>query len=193
MQTSPVQTRSILFRRVNIVPVLDGDERPKPGLRASSFKWVDVNFDILTGIGVRDDQRANPLEFFVSLQLKVNNEKGTECPYSFDVEAVALLELNEDLPPARREELAEVDGLAIVYGALRELVTTLTARMEYGPLVLPGVNFQDHATRKAIGDSSRKAGPEALADVNSPPIVTPTPKSKGVPTVTRSSTSSSKS
>ena len=73
-----------------------------------------------------------------------------------DVEAVALLHISESLPAKRRDELAEVNGLAIVYGALREMIVGITSRMEYGTLVLPGVNFQDHAKGEVMPEGAQK-------------------------------------
>lgn len=106
--------------------------------------WDGVNFAIETGVGTREDQVENPVDFIISLRLTVRNDDGKECPYLFDLEAVALIQLAQSVPAEKREELAEVNGLAITYGAMREMLVGLTSRMEYGALVLPGVNFQDH-------------------------------------------------
>lgn len=142
MQFSPVQPRSIIYRRVHVAPVLDEKGDLDPQLKAPGFDWSGVKVAVETGMGVQESD--DPTEFMASLRLTVSNEEGKKCPYEVDVQLVALLELSKKLASERREELATVNGLAIVYSAMRELVVNLTSRMEYGALVLPGVNFQDH-------------------------------------------------
>lgn len=156
MVISPVQTKSIVYRRVYVAPVLDESDRVKPGMKAAGFDWSDVNLGIETGVGTREDQVDNPVDFLISLRIKLDNKEGKETPYLLDIEAVALLRVSANLPAERREELAEVNGLAIVYGAIREMVVGLTSRMEYGSLVLPGVHFQDHAKAGQLPEGAEK-------------------------------------
>jgi preprotein translocase subunit SecB len=147
MRISPVQTKSIIFRKVSIEPLLDEEQKTVPNLRAQGFDWDEVTVGVDTGVGVREDQGKSPTEFLVTLGIRVMNETGKQCPYKFDTQVVGLLEVAETLPLSRREELVEVNGLAILYGAMREMIVGITSRMEYGPLVLPGVNFMDHVEK----------------------------------------------
>ncbi len=146
MQPSPVQTRSILYRRVEISPQLTSAHQIDENLNAFDLEWNGVRMEVATGSDVAEDSATDPSLFVISLRLQIQNEVGKVCPYKLDVELIGLIQVNPKLPANRRQELATVNGLAIVYGAARELVTTITTRMEYGPLVLPGVNFQDQAT-----------------------------------------------
>lgn len=141
MQLSPIQSRSIIYRRVHVAPTLDVNGNLDPQLKAPGFDWSEVKLGVETAIGHHDHE--NPTEFMASLRVTVTNEEGKRCPYELDFHLVALLQLSSALQASRREELAIVNGLAIAYGAMRELVVNLTSRMEYGALVLPGVNFQD--------------------------------------------------
>jgi preprotein translocase subunit SecB len=146
MQASPVQTKSIIYRSVSVAAHLDAEGNTDPTIAPQNFQWDGVKVEVQTAIGVDQSQGEDPSSFMVSLTVRVKNQEGKICPYKLDIELVAFLEISQKLPAARREDLATVNGLAIVYGAARELVTNLTSRMEYGPLTLPGVNFQDHAT-----------------------------------------------
>lgn len=147
MQVSPIQTRSIIYRRVHVEPHLDADGSPDVGLNAGEFEWHGTTLNVVTGTAALPDEGSTePTRFLVSLRLTVNNEKGKTCPYKFDVELAGQVQISDKLSLDRREELALVNGLAIVYGAARELISGLTARMEYGVLVLPGVNFQDQVS-----------------------------------------------
>lgn len=159
MQISPVQTKSIIYRRVHIAPLLDENGQILSGLKAPNFDWAGVKLAVEAGTGIREGQES-PTDFLVSLRIQVSSTEEPRCPYEIDVEIVALLNLNARLPESRREELASVNGLAIAYGAMRELIVNVTSRMEYGALVMPGVNFQDHLTapeeKKAITPSSEE-------------------------------------
>jgi preprotein translocase subunit SecB len=146
MQASPVQTRSIVYRRIEITPFLTSDHLLDETISAFELDWNGIRLEAATGCNPVEAKDSEAPDFVVSLRLKIKNETGKTCPYQIDVEALGLISVNFKLPKERRLELATVNGLAIVYGAVRELVTSMTSRMEYGPLVLPGVNFQDQVT-----------------------------------------------
>jgi preprotein translocase subunit SecB len=150
MQASPVQTRSILYRRVEISPQLTPDQQIDEKLSAFDLEWDGIRIEVATGINAAEENDADPSNFVVSLRLKIPNITGKICPYKIDVELLGLIQINPSLSAHRREELATVNGLAIVYSAARELVTSVTGRMEYGPLVLPGVNFQDESVQQKV-------------------------------------------
>ncbi|WP_037247042.1 protein-export chaperone SecB [Rhodoferax saidenbachensis] len=150
MQASPIQTKSIIYRRVGVEAHLDADGNTDTTIDPKNFQWDGVKLEVETALGVDQSQGDEPSSFMLSLVVRVRNEEGKICPYKLDIELVAFVEINPKLSAARREDLATVNGLAIAYGATRELVTNLTARMEYGPLTLPGVNFQDHAATPEV-------------------------------------------
>jgi preprotein translocase subunit SecB len=143
MQASPVQTRSILYRRVEVTPYLNSENQIDIKLNAPNLDWNGVRLEVATGTAIAEEGDSDPSTFLVSLRLQVPNTHGKICPYKLDIELLGIIQVSPNLLVQRREELATVNGLAIVYGAARELVTSITGRMEYGPLVLPGVNFQD--------------------------------------------------
>lgn len=150
MQASPVQTKSIIYRRVGVEAHLDAEGNTDTTINPRTFHWDDVKLEVQTALGFDQSQGDEPSSFMISLVVRVRNEEGKICPYRLDIEVIAFVEINPKLPASRREDLATVNGLAIAYGATRELVTNLTARMEYGPLTLPGVNFQDHAATPEV-------------------------------------------
>lgn len=150
MQASPVQTRSVLYRKVDIQPYMTAENLLDEQMSGFDLDWNGVRMDAATGCNAAEDTESDPALFIVSLRLKIKNETGKLCPYLIDIELLGLIEVNVNLPAERRQELATVNGLAVVYGAARELVTTLTSRMDYGPLVLPGVNFQDQVSQQKL-------------------------------------------
>jgi preprotein translocase subunit SecB len=164
MQASPVQTKSILYRRVEVTPYLNAENQINSELDAQNLDWNGIRLEVATGTVVADGQGSDPTDFLVSLKLQVQNLQGKTSPYHLHIELLGFIQVNPKLPVERREDLATVNGLAIVYGAARELVTSLTSRMEYGPLVLPGVNFQDQA-----------AAPRISTENNTPLAAPPSP------------------
>jgi preprotein translocase subunit SecB len=57
-----------------------------------------------------------------------------------------------------RRVLALVNGASLLYGTVREMVSSITSRSAHGPLLLPSLNFQDLAKHEP-----EKVLPEALA------------------------------
>jgi preprotein translocase subunit SecB len=163
MQASPVQTKSILYRRVEVTPYLNSENQLDSELNASTLDWNGVRLEVATGTAVAEEDGSGLSTFLVSLRLQVPNAQGKLCPYKLDMELLGIIQVSPKLPMQRREELATVNGLAIVYGAARELVTLITSRMEYGPLILPGVNFQDQVLQPPQASEPQAA------------FVTPTP------------------
>ncbi len=69
-----------------------------------------------------------------------NDNSETKCPYLLDIQAIGLIRIN-DTVPENKERIVYENGAAIVYGAIREMVQTLTARCIKGKLVLPTPTF----------------------------------------------------
>jgi preprotein translocase subunit SecB len=150
MQPSPVQTRSIVYRRVAIEPHRTPENQIDEEMNAFDLEWNGIRMEVATGTDIAEENVTDPALFAVSMRLQIQNVVGKICPYKIDVELLGLIRVNPKLPAERREALATVNGLAIVYGAARELITNITSRMEYGPLVLPGVNFQDQVSQPKL-------------------------------------------
>ncbi len=154
MRPSNVQTKSIVFAGLNIQPIA-GD-----ALDASIFDWDDVSIGIHTNHQKRDGNTH-----FLYLRFILENEEGKPAPYTMDVEAMGLFEFIGADTPETITDLVVVNGLSILYGAIREMTTIVTSRMPHGAICLPGASFLDHrpSSDQAAGvskapASSRKAG-----------------------------------
>jgi len=79
--------------------------------------------------------------------------------------------VNEKYPQQKIQDLIEVTGSSILYGACREMLANLTARASHGVVSLPSVSFmpvkipapprledkpQIHKTERRISRASRK-------------------------------------
>ncbi|TAN52538.1 MAG: hypothetical protein EPN21_03780 [Methylococcaceae bacterium] len=87
--------------------------------------------------------------FVVKLRIMIANEQGKKAPYDVEIEAVGLFEINKAVKKEFCLEMAEINGAAILYGAIRDQVLSLTSRCIHGPLMLPTVNFLDRRKQPA--------------------------------------------
>ena len=62
--------------------------------------------------------------------------------YEADIVAVGVVEVMGEIPSERREAIAAVNGLSVLYGACREMLINITARSIFGPVTIPTLNFQ---------------------------------------------------
>lgn len=86
----------------------------------------------------------------------------TPTPYAIDIGVIGLFNVLPTLDKNKREGLLTANGASILYGAIREMVTSMTSRFAPGPLTLPGMNFEDHdPSRTKTVKSDEKA---ALAE-----------------------------
>ena len=141
MRPSNVQTKSIVFAGLDIQPIAG------EGLDASNFDWDDVSIGIHT-----NHQKGDGNTHFLYLRFIVENEEGKTAPYTMDVQAMGLFEFIGTDTPEKVTDLVVVNGLSILYGAIREMTTVVTSRMPHGAICLPGANFLDH--RPSIDQSA---------------------------------------
>ncbi|MGO3842516.1 MAG: protein-export chaperone SecB [Alcaligenes pakistanensis] len=155
MKPSNVQTKSVIFLGVEINQNQNYDAEKQP---AWEFDWGGVN------IGVKSQFKKNKSDdFSVFLQIIVDNEEGKQAPYTIDVSVLGRFEYIGTDEPEVRNDLIVVNGLSILYGTIREMVTTISSRMPFSEMCLPGANFLDHkpslnkeAEKTKIGPSPKK-------------------------------------
>lgn len=66
---------------------------------------------------------------------------GNPCPYHVDVQAVGFFTVSEQIAASEHEALVYENGGALVFGAIRDMVATITARSMPGQLMLPTPSF----------------------------------------------------
>lgn len=143
MQPSPIQLKDMSYIGFKVwARSLTEDEQ-------ASIDKFDFN-DVMIGesiefaaLGDQDD----PENYAVKLKITINNEEGKKAPYDVDVEVAGFFSISKKTPIADREDFIVVNGCAILYGAIRDLVLNLTSRSGNGSLLLPTVNFLDHRKR----------------------------------------------
>ncbi|EFV84167.1 hypothetical protein HMPREF0005_02909 [Achromobacter xylosoxidans C54] len=156
------------FLSVNIVACKDY-KREDHGY----FPQIDFTFDDSVRLGQRSslgvDDEENP-RFFVfefAIKLTRHDESATPLPYEVEVAARGFFRYTGDSHEGvDRFRAVRVSGYSILYGAIREMVSTITARSAHGLLQLPAMNF--HSLAKNEAESDEQARQEVLAKLKSP-------------------------
>ncbi|MFC4296746.1 hypothetical protein ACFO0J_01670 [Castellaniella hirudinis] len=133
MKPSSVQTKATVFAGIDIKPASEDLAD------AAGFEWAGVNIGVQTR-----HERHKDTSHFLSLRFIVDNEKGKPAPYTIDIQVMGFFEYRGSDTEDQADDLVVVNGLSILYGAIRELCMTLTSRMPHGAICLPGANFLDH-------------------------------------------------
>jgi len=78
----------------------------------------------------------------VILKVYFGGKKPDKTLHNGQIEFEGLFDVHPDFPEEKVENLVRLNGGAILYGAVRELVLNLTARSKYGPFEMPTINPQ---------------------------------------------------
>jgi preprotein translocase subunit SecB len=157
MRLSPLQLQKLVFTRIK-VEAAKAFEKITPKDDATNFDFQGVTLITNLACGHAQGQEKNPRDFLVKLGIILNNKQGKPAPYLVDIEAAGYISLSEVIPKDDRSDIALVNGASLLYGAIRELVTHLTARAPLGLCQLPTMNFSDHArSKKPTLQPARKA------------------------------------
>lgn len=149
MRPSPVQLVQLAFDKVSVE--LDSKHAPQePYTLISPFSFDGVTFKTSVGFAELDGAPADEHAFEIALELSVENKKSKErkaqkfSPYLLHLKGRAIVRLSKAASKfAAPEDLAAVNGAALIWSAMREQVATVTSRMPAGQILLPTVHFQD--------------------------------------------------
>lgn len=95
------------------------------------------------------------------LEIHLNHRSAeAKHPFFYDVELhiIGIVEVDDTIDLKKRDVVAAVNGLSLLYGAAREMVLNITARAPHGPFCLPSLNFLEVLSQATPGPSS-VAGP----------------------------------
>jgi preprotein translocase subunit SecB len=84
----------------------------------------------------------NQNQWILALQI-ITKSSDLQKPflYQADIAIQGVVEVREDFQADKRDQLAVVNGLSILYSAIREMLLTATARSGPGMMCLPTLNF----------------------------------------------------
>ncbi len=157
MQPSPLQLLQCSFESVQVTGVPDFDNSG----RDPAFLMNPAGLQLSSETAVQDlntspDFTDYAIRFVVAFEPKEANG----IPYRGEVVIQAQVRMHGVDDALERKRLAVVNGVSLLYGVARDMVSTVTSRGVHGQMLLPTLNF------RSLADS-------VLADemVESPPVV----------------------
>ena len=81
------------------------------------------------------------------------------APYRGSVEMLGLFSVHPNYPASKIDSLVRINGASILYGAIREAISNLTARGEHGVYILQSVSFVDMFKERVAKSEGDKIKP----------------------------------
>lgn len=140
MQPSQLQLSDLVYLNIKITA-----REPAESEDVSlPFDFVGVQITEGLDFSILDENKNDPRQFALRFRVALENEIGKAAPYDVDIQVAGVFSIISDMPVADRDDFVQVNGCAVLYGAIRDQVLTLTSRSARGPLMLPTVNFLDY-------------------------------------------------
>lgn len=164
MQLSPLQLLEYTFDGVSVMPVTGYVADPKfspalvffPGKLAISAE---------TGLQQLNEEKTYS-DYSVLLKLRVEPKEGNQAPYQVQVAVSGVVRMHLSQAVGQAEERrvrALVNGVSLLYGVIREMVSSITSRSVHGQLLMPSLSFADLANLPPDGNTP--APPPSLATI----------------------------
>lgn len=148
MQLSPLQLLEYTFDGVSVIPV-EGYAADPAFAAGLVFFPGKLAMSADTGLALLNEEEKYS-DYGVKLTLRVGPKRDAAAPYNIQVSVRGVVRMHLTQPDGQTESrrvLALVNGASLLYGAVREMVSTITCRSAHGPLLLPSLSFQDLASR----------------------------------------------
>ncbi len=142
MIPSPLQLEQYFFTRIELHAHPEAHPEQETGFA------VDVNC-------ARHEE--DPRRWMITLTVVLKGEEDDSPPaYTGDFEIVGMFRVTDEYPEDNAPKLAHINGAAILYGTVREMVTNMTARGPFPPILLPTATFIDECTNNLQKPSPRQ-------------------------------------
>jgi preprotein translocase subunit SecB len=126
MHPSPLRLDRHFFTKVH----LDAHPDANPETKGEIHTEVDL--------AVASD---DPRSYQLTLRLKLLSPPDKKAPYTAEVHVVGFVHVTDGWPDPGVQQLVQVNGPALLYGAAREMLCNLTARGPWPMLCLHSVTF----------------------------------------------------
>lgn len=162
MKAAPIQLRQISFRRVSV----QVDETHLGGTELDQAEQ-NLSFD---GVVITTHVHFSPIDqeaktgksFLLTLRVVIDNKTTDDddakkpSPYLVDIEAGGIIHVAKGAEQLGDiEDIIVVNGTSMLWGAIREQVCNLTARMPLGLAILPTVHFQDLRKQRSESEATQ--------------------------------------
>lgn len=119
---SPIQARRHWVRKIVF--------EPRVGTLKSSKYHADISLR----------HRKCKEHWHVHLKIVFGGHESSEANYSGHIEFEGIFDVHPEFPAEKTEDLVRMNGGAILYGAIRELILTLSSRSQHGPYEMPTID-----------------------------------------------------
>lgn len=138
---SPIQTRRHWIRKIQFEPREETlrDSKCQAQLALTCRKCKD--------------------HWHVILSVKFGPQESGDANYRGQIEFEGIFDVHPGFPAEKAEEIVRMNGGAILYGAVREMVMNLTSRGKHGPFELPTIDariFLKLPEKSAASDTTTK-------------------------------------
>jgi len=147
MNESPLQLERCFFTEVRVISQADANEED-----ANRIELV-----VETEAFNRDEE--TPRRWIVIVRAKITPKPEAKPGYTADIEAVGMFSVHPSWSEKHIEKLAAINGATIVFGAIRELISNITARGPWDMLILPTYSFVEHYKDKFAETQSKTPVP----------------------------------
>ncbi len=142
--------------------LLEVSVKPVAKFVASDDVYPEINDADLTAIvSLGEKDKDNDIaDYAVRLKLSLSPKKENSYPYTIVIEAEGFFSVAQDVFGSKEEEknIVVVNGASMLFGALREVILTITGRFQYGSIMLPTVSLKDFAVTEAkMNEKSKKS------------------------------------
>lgn len=138
---------------------LHGHRFTEISVKASEQEKPQAGFSLRTLRTIRKHE-DHPRMFLLILRVELgSNTPDQDSPYTATLTIEGEFEVAEGYTAASPEDLVNITGASMLYGACREMLANLTARSTHGMSTLPSVSFlstKPVAKEKAKKTASKK-------------------------------------
>lgn len=142
---SPLEISSYFYPAVTVA----ADAEFEPG-KDTATPNIEVKVSV-------DHVENNTYQVGLEIALGPENDEKRQ-PYAIELIAIGIFHVDPDFPDP--EKLLRLNGAAILYGAAREFIITITSRGPWGPVTIPSISFlrsEDIKPNEATKKPKKKA------------------------------------
>lgn len=136
MKISPLQLKQYALTEVSV--------KANPE-HTSAGDDADAQHTPISAEVCRAASSENPREWKVDLKVALGQSDPGALPYFVQIAATGIFEVMPQVPDDFIERIVSANGPAVLYGAMREVVASITGRGPHPALLLPSVTFIDMA------------------------------------------------
>ena len=164
MKAASLSITKVEFVHIKVEANSDFDGEYSSEFHQLDYSFSGIFFKRRMSLQYDTTKSEDPRNFIFGLSIMLNDEDqdlersgGLKLPYKIDIKAVAYMRLESDrLQGFERFRGIRVTGYSVLYGAIREMVSNLTARGPNGMWSLPAADFLTAAVEEAGRDEEKR-------------------------------------